>query len=97
MARKPMITRTITTTRATFLCLDLETGESYNETFNLPRTYKTESDMLKAVHTYFDLTKSRPVHVVDEEIITTLYGMPEIDFVKYAEIIEKPVKDVDNE
>ena len=31
MARKPMVTRTITTTKCNVLCLDIETAEPFNQ------------------------------------------------------------------
>ena len=38
MARQPMVTRTIQTTHATVLCLNIPDAEPFNQTVVLPRT-----------------------------------------------------------
>lgn len=86
--RTPMVTRTICTTKVTVLCLDLEKAEPYNETFTLPRTYKNEDAILKALEPFFpDKEKVKPVHVVETEVIETLYGMSEQDFINNATVL----------
>ena len=40
MARIPMVTRTIQTTTANVLCLNIKEGEPFNKEVVLPRTYK---------------------------------------------------------
>lgn len=86
--RTPMVTRTICTTKVTVLCLDLEKVEPYNETFTLPRMYKNEDTILKALESFFpDKEKAKPVHVVETEVIETLYGMTEQDFINNATIL----------
>lgn len=84
MARAPQVTRTIITTKANVLCLNIETGEPCNEIVVLPRTYKDEKSLMKKVTELFTDSSVKPVHVVDKEEIETLYGMPEQDFIKYA-------------
>ena len=49
MARKPMVTRTIITTKVNVLCLDITSAESFNKVLTLPRTYKDDMKLLKAV------------------------------------------------
>lgn len=84
MARTPQITRTITTTKANFLCVDVEAGEPLNKVYELPRTYKDEKALLKAVEPMLD-AGIRAVAVVDTEIVETLYGMSEARFIELAE------------
>ena len=88
MARKPQVTRTLTSTKVFLLCLNLETEEAENEVVILPRTYKDESAILKKVQEKWTDETKRPVHVVGTEIITKKYGMDEDKFAEIANVIE---------
>lgn len=87
--RESKITRTITTTNATILCLDVEAGEPMNRTFQLPGEYKKERGIIKAAEKIHDDPNLKLVHVVDTEVTQKLYGMPESLFLKYAEEITR--------
>lgn len=93
MARVPMVTRTFTTTKATCLCLNIITGEPYNEVFTLPRVYKDEKALLKKITSSYDNEEHKAVHVVSTETIETLYGMPEEEFIANARIL--PAREVE--
>ncbi len=84
MARKPMVTRTITTTQVTALCMDIHKCEPCNITVVLPRTFKDEEKLLKAVRGQVDNDDVKVVHIVDKQEVETLYGMTEQDFIKGA-------------
>ena len=80
MARAPKVTRTITTTKATIMCLNIESQSTLEIDVLLPRTFKNneakvETDTIKAVH------------VVKVEILETLYGMDESKFIDNAEVM----------
>lgn len=85
--RKPMVTRTIQTTEATVLCIDIVNSEPFNKTVTLPRTYKDEKSLMKKVSSVIDSDTVKAVHVVAIEIHETLYGMTEDDFIAAAEIL----------
>ena len=85
--RKPMVTRTIQTTEATVLCIDIINSEPFNKTVTLPRTYKDEKSLMKKVASVIDSDTVKAVHVVATEIHETLYGMTEDDFIAAAEIL----------
>lgn len=85
--RKPMVTRTIISTKATVLCLNVETAEPCNKEFVLPRTYKDEKKILKAIEAMNDDENLKAVHVVKVETLEELYGMTEEEFIKNAEIL----------
>ena len=53
MARLPMVTRTITTTKVNVLCLDIEHAKPCNKVVTIPRTYKDEETILKKVKPLF--------------------------------------------
>lgn len=86
MARVPMVTRTIITTKANVMCLDIEAGEPCNKSVVVPRTYKDDEKLLKKVKEVIETETLKPVHIVDKEEIETLYGMPEQEFIEHAEV-----------
>lgn len=94
MAKESMITRTIKTTAATVLCLDIETGEPCNRTFTLSGERVKEKEVLKEVASILHDTEPnvKAVHLVYTDIIEKLYGMPESTFLEFAKPIERKAK-----
>ena len=88
MARKPMVTRTIVTTKANVLCLDIQSAEPSNTEVILPRTYKYEKMLLKKVEEIGNTENVKAVHIVDKTEVETLYGMTEQDFIDNATILD---------
>ena len=88
MARKPMVTRTITTTKVNVLCLDVVSAEPFNKEVILPRTYKDEKKLLKKVEEVVNTDKIKAVHIVDKSEVETLYGMTEQNFIDNATILD---------
>lgn len=84
MARSPMVTRTITTTKVNVLCLDIEHAEPCNKVITIPRTYKDEEAILKKVKPLLETESLKVVHVIHSETEETLYGMTEQKFVELA-------------
>lgn len=89
MARIPMVTRNITTTTATVMCLNVLQGEPYTETVTVPRTYKDDNALLKIVKSIIETDELKAVHIVAKEEIETLYGMTENDFIAHAQVLPK--------
>lgn len=87
--RKPMVTRTFQTTKATVMCLDIDAGESVTKVLTLPRTYKDDEKLLKACEEAITEENIKAVHVVDTEVIETLYGMEEQKFIENAVVLKK--------
>ena len=85
--RKPMITRTITTTEATLLMADTVAAEMHNVTVTLPRTYKDNEAILKAARPLVETDTDKAVSVVSVSTKETLYGMTEADFIANAIIL----------
>ena len=85
--RKPMVTRTIATTKCTVICLDTEIGEAVHRDVVLPRTYKDEDTMLKEAKKQIDSETVKAVKVVYSTIEEALYGMDEADFIANAVIL----------
>ena len=87
MARQPMVTRTIQTTHATVLCLDIPNAEPFNQTVVLPRTYKDEKSMMKVVEKLINTEDVKAVHIVHTDVNETLYGMTEQEFIAAARVL----------
>lgn len=87
MARVPMVTRTIQTTRANVMCLDIEKGEPFNREIILPRTYNDEKSMLKQAEKVINDDTVKAVHIVGFNVEETRYGMTEQQFIEVAEVI----------
>jgi len=93
MARQPMVTRTIITTKVKALCVDTEKQETLEKEYILPRTYKDTSTLLKALKKRVDVdengneTTIKAVHIIASEEIETLYGMTEDKFIANAEVL----------
>ena len=87
MARAPQVTRTIQTTLAKIMCLDVEKGEPFTKEVTLPRTYKDDKAILKQAEKEIGTETIKVVHVVDSTVQETLYGMSEQEFIKVASIL----------
>lgn len=89
--RTPMVTRTITTTNVTVLCADAIEQEMYELNVTLPRTYKDDKALMKAVSQAVDVDeadkKIKAVSVIKTEVVETLYGMSELEFIKAAKVL----------
>ena len=99
MARVPMVTRTITTTKAIVMCVDVEAGEPFNKEVTVPRTYKDSESLLKTVKPIIETESIKAVHIVDKTEIETLYGMTEVEFIEHATVLPertaKPEKETE--
>lgn len=92
MARVPMVSRTITTTKVNALCLNLETKEAFNKEVVLPRTYKDMKRLDRALSNLIDNSTEKFVSVVGSEEVETLYGMTEQEFINSAKILDKETR-----
>ena len=88
MARKPMVTRTIKTTKANVLCMDIQSAEPFNKVITLPRTYKDDKTLMKRVQEVVETDNIKAVHIVDKEEVETLYGMTEQEFIEKAVVLD---------
>lgn len=87
MARQPMITRTVTTTKAKVLCINLVDEKPFTQEVVLPRTYKDERSMLKRIKPLVENDTVKVVHVQSVETLETLYGMTEQQFIDSATVL----------
>lgn len=84
MARVPMVTRSMHTTIATILAVNIDEEKTEQIEVTLPRTYKDEKSILKAAMNHVG-ENLKLVHVIGTRIETQLYGMSEDDFIANAQ------------
>lgn len=85
MARKPMVTRTLTTLKVKLLCLNIETAQSFEKTVVLVRTTKDDNKLLSILKSRVETETEKVVHIIDKETVRGLYKMPEEKFIESAE------------
>lgn len=88
MARVPVVSRTIKSTKVSVLGVDLVSGEVMNKTLILPRTYKDEYSMLKMAKKKGETDTYKIVQIVDAVVEEKQYAMPEEKFVELAQVVE---------
>lgn len=89
MARKRMVTRTITSSRAMATVYNIESGEIHTIEYKLSGELSAD-DALKAIAK--EHTEVRPLKVTEVEVQKELYGMPEEKFLELAEIFPSRAK-----
>ena len=94
MARKPMVTRSITSTKAVVLCLNTETCEPHNQMVILSRTYTDDAKLLKDVKEQIETEELKAVKIVSKEEEKKIYGLAENDFIAYATVLDENRKPV---
>lgn len=86
--RTPMVSRTIVTTKAQVLCVDTVAQETLVQEFTLPRTYKDNNALMKAITASIDENSTiKAVAVQSTEEVETLYGMTEQEFITLAKVL----------
>lgn len=89
MARKRMVTRTITSTRVTATVYNIASDEIRTIEYKLSGELSAD-DALKAITK--NHTEVRPLRVTSVEVKKELYGMEESKFLELAEILRPRVK-----
>lgn len=89
MARKRMVTRTITSTKATATVYNIEKDEIQTLEYKLSGEL-TADGALKAITK--EHTEVHPMKVTEVEVQEELYGMPEEKFLELAEILPPRAK-----
>lgn len=84
MARKRMVTRTITSTRATVTVYDIASDEIKTVEYRLSGELSADA-ALKVIEK--EHAEVRPMKVTEVEVHEELYGMPEEKFMELAEIL----------
>lgn len=87
MARVPQVTRTIPTTTVTVFCVNTEDRSTFEQNITLPRTYKDDQKLMKAVENVLLGEPVKAVSIISSEVKETLYGMTEQEFIAHAKVL----------
>ena len=74
-------------TEVTFLCINVETAEPFNQTISLPGTYKSDEAIEKRGRELLNHDGVRMAALVAKEEKEALYGMPEAEFIAHARVL----------
>lgn len=86
--RKPMVTRTITSTRVRVLCVNPQSAETFEDEFLLTGKIVDKDKVLKRVSNLYNTENCTIVAIRDIEEVNELYGMDEEDFIAGAKILD---------
>ena len=89
MARKRMVTRTVTSTKATATVYNIEKDEINTLEYKLSGELSAD-DALKVITK--EHAEVRPLKVTEVTVQEQLYGMPEEKFIELAEILPTRTK-----
>lgn len=92
MARERMVTRTITEYNVTAMCVDTLKAELSDHVVTLTGDYKDNSEMLDAIQKVYNTDTFKVVSIKSVSIEEKLYGMPELDFIKFAKLLPPRAK-----
>lgn len=87
MARIPMVTRTIQITKVKALCLNIADQKPFEKEYVLSGIYKDNKHLMKALEKVANDDTHKVVHVKSTEVVKTLYGMTEQEFVSCAKVL----------
>ena len=87
MPRANVITRTISATECVALCVDVESGKSFEKKILLPKVYKDEHKMYKDCKKIGDDVTTKVVVIKSHSVVQSKYGMSVEKFIENAEII----------
>lgn len=86
MAKERMITRTVEETTCKTLCINLTTNETEIRTF-ITGKVSNSAEALSVIQRKFDNATRKALYVLEMDVSTKLYGMPEDMFIKYATLL----------
>ena len=86
--RKPMVTRTITSTQVTVLCVNPQSAETFEQDFILTGKIADKDKALKKVSKQYNTEYCTIVAIRSLQEVNELYGMDEADFIKGAKILD---------
>lgn len=91
MARERMVTRTVTTTKCEVMSVNVTTEEVHVKDYTLTGE-QTKETALKQLKKLYETETEKIVTVNSVSLNETLYGMPELDFIKLAKVLPPRTK-----
>ena len=84
MARERAVTRTINAIEVSVICMDITSMENSVEILNLTGEVPSEEVLLKKLRKAYETNTYKVVAIKDVQVSEKLFGMPEVEFLKYA-------------
>lgn len=94
MARERMVTRTVIVTKCEVLCVDVTTVETTVQEYDLSGNYESTTTALKALKKGYETDTFKVVAIQKMTENEVLYGMPELDFIKLAKVLNPETRKV---
>ncbi len=88
MARERAVTRTINVTKVTAICMDIEKMENSEEVLTVTGDIPTDEQLLKKLRKQHETPMYKVVAIKSKETVEKLFGMPEVEFLKYAKELD---------
>ena len=95
MARERMVTRTINVTEVSAMCVDVLTQAVDTKKLEISGDVLEGEKLLKAVKSAYETETLKVVAITETTTREELYGMKEIDFIKYAKKLDSDRKFID--
>lgn len=86
MARKRMVTRTVTQTTAEVMTIDVTIPEVQVQSYDIGGQY-TDEELLNKLQNLFQTDTLKLVHIESQECKELLLGMDEEDFIRLAKVL----------
>ena len=87
MAKERMITRTVETKEVEVMTVNTETAEVKIDVIVVGVDYNKATDTLKYLRKHYETETVKIVSVIKETVSTKLYGIPENDFIRLAQVL----------
>lgn len=92
--RRPMVTRTIISTKVTALCVNLQNAETFEHVFTLTGKIVDKDKALKIASNLYNTDACTLVAIRSLKEVNELYGMDEADFINGAKILDPVTRKV---
>ena len=87
MARERLVTRTIETKEVEVMTVDTDTADVKIQVIVVGVDYNKTPDTLKYLRKHYETDTVKIVSVINETVTTKLYGIPEQDFIRLAQVL----------
>lgn len=88
MARERSVTRTINVTTVKAITMDIETKAVSTQDFTISGDTPTQDSALKQAKKLYETSTLKIVAIESLETVEKLYGMTEVEFLKYAKELD---------
>ena len=92
MARERQVTRTINVTTAIAICMDISTMENSEKALVITGDVPSQDKVIKDLRKLYETHTFKVVAIKDMKTEEQLYGMSEVEFLKYAKLLDNETR-----